>query len=100
LCFCRRRRRPCVVIHFSLSTNCRPTKRLCSFSMISDEEGRERPITTITTAATRRSRLIETTVVRRGVPDVVNDFSCSSHRRRRRRRRRQIFCDATFLDFL
>ena len=69
--------------------------------MISDEEGRERPITTITTAATRRSRLIETTVVRRGVPDVVNDFSCSSHRRRRRRRRRrQIFCDATFLDFL
>ena len=80
LCFCRR---PFVVIHFSFS-NCRP-KRLCSFSMISDEEGRERPITTITTTATRRSRrrlIDETTVVlRRGVPDVVNEFLCSSHYR-------------------
>lgn len=86
MCFCRRR--PFVVIHFSLS-NCRP-KRLCSFSMISNEEGRERPITTITTAATRCSRLIETTVVRRGggVPD-VNEFLCSSHHR-------QLFCDDVF----
>ena len=53
--------------------------------MISDEEGRERPITTITTTATRRSRrrlIDETTVVlRRGVPDVVNEFLCSSHHR-------------------
>jgi len=81
-----RRRRPFVVIHFSFS-NCRP-KRLCSFSMISDEEGRERPITTITTAATRRSRrrlIDETTVVlRRGVPDVVNtEFLCSSQHQHR-----------------
>lgn len=82
LCFCRRRRRPCVVIHFSLSTNCRPKQSLCSFSMISDEEGRERPITATTTTATRFcSRLIETTTVirRGGVPDVVHDFLCSSH---------------------
>lgn len=58
--------------------------------MISNEEGRERPITTITTAATRCSRLIETTVVRRGggVPD-VNEFLCSSHHR-------QLFCDDVF----
>jgi hypothetical protein len=56
--------------------------------MISDEEGRERPITTITTAATRRSRrrlIDETTVVlRRGVPDVVNtEFLCSSQHQHR-----------------
>ena len=88
-----RRRRPFVVIHFSLS-NCRPLKRLCSFSMISDEEGRERPITTITiTATTRRSRrrrrlIDETTtkvVLRRcGVPPddvVVDEFLCSSPHR-------------------
>ena len=60
--------------------------------MISDEEGRERPITATTTTATRFcSRLIETTVVRRGVPDVVNEFLCSSHRHHR-----QIFCDDVF----
>lgn len=87
MCFCRRRR-PFVVIHFSLSTNCRPTKRLCSFSMISDEEGRERPITATTTTATRFcSRLIETTIViRRGgvSEDVVNEFLCfSSHHHHR-----------------
>ncbi len=54
--------------------------------MISDEEGRERPMTTKTTAInTRRSRRLidETTVVlRRGVPDVVDEFLCSSHHHR------------------
>ena len=54
--------------------------------MISDEEGRERPITATTTTATRFcSRLIETTIVirRGGVPDVVPEFLCSSHHHHR-----------------
>jgi hypothetical protein len=54
--------------------------------MISDEEGRERPITATTTTATRFcSRLIETTTVirRGGVPNVVHDFLCSSHHHHR-----------------
>mmetsp|Transcript_7641 Transcript_7641/g.23935 ORF Transcript_7641/g.23935 Transcript_7641/m.23935 type:complete len:98 (-) Transcript_7641:1974-2267(-) len=56
--------------------------------MISDEEGRERPITTTTTTATRFcSRLIETTIViRRGgvSEDVVHEFcSSSSHHHHR-----------------
>ena len=56
--------------------------------MISDEEGRERPITATTTTATRFcSRLIETTIViRRGgvSEDVVHEFLCfSSHHHHR-----------------
>ena len=92
MCFCRRRRRPFVVIHFSLS-NCRP-KRLCSFSMISDEEGRERPVSTTTTTATRccSRLLIETTVIRRGVPDdVVNEFLCSSSSHHHHHRRLKFY---------
>jgi hypothetical protein len=64
--------------------------------MISDEEGRERPITATTTTATRFcSRLIETTTVirRGGVPNVVHDFLCSSHHHHHHRQILYVTCE-------